>query len=118
MGRGQVKAKFHYAILVADMSEAGRRPASDQDSVIEFWLRPAANWSATRFDLSRHVELGAVPLLGRGAGSPSNTMSPRLRPTSVISGMLIDAYSRLAAIDMGPKLGAVLIWERGSWVPT
>jgi len=24
----QVKAKFHYAVLIADRSEAGRRPAS------------------------------------------------------------------------------------------
>jgi len=32
---------------------------------------------------------GYVPFLGRGAGSPSNTMSLGLRPTSVPSGILI-----------------------------
>ena len=58
------KAKFHYAI------QAGIRPAGQLDSVMEFDLsgaiqltsssragrRPAANRSATRFELSRHVE--------------------------------------------------------------
>ena len=73
-----VKAKFHYAILVADRSEACRRPASswnlaysselarasrpatslepvcDQDSVMEFGL-PAANQSATRLEQVRAI---------------------------------------------------------------
>jgi len=34
-------------------------------------------------------EGGAVPLSVGGAGSPSNTMSPGLRPTGVPSGILI-----------------------------
>ena len=36
----------------------------------------------------REPKIGAVPLLG-GAGSPSNTMSPGPRPTSVSSGILM-----------------------------
>jgi len=32
---------------------------------------------------------GSVPFLGRGAGSPSNTMSLGSRPTSIASGILI-----------------------------
>ena len=42
--------------------------------------------SAT-IDVSR--QLGAVPLLGGGAGSPCNTMWPGPRPTFVPSGILI-----------------------------
>jgi len=34
-------------------------------------------------------KLGAMPLLGRGAATPSNTTSPGLRLTSVLSGILI-----------------------------
>ena len=34
-------------------------------------------------------KLGAVPLWGRGAGSPSNTLSPGPKPTSIPSGILI-----------------------------
>jgi len=36
-------------------------------------------------------KLGAVPLWGRRAGFPSNTMWPGPRPTSVPSGILIHA---------------------------
>jgi len=45
------QAKFHYAVQLATSSRAGRRPASEQDSVMEYGL----NLSATRFELSRHV---------------------------------------------------------------
>jgi len=49
-----LKAKFHYAILVADRSVAGRRPEAswnlaylrqvcDQDSVMEFGFEPVCN---------------------------------------------------------------------------
>ena len=34
-------------------------------------------------------KLGCVPLFGRGAGSPSSTMWPGPRPTSIPSGILI-----------------------------
>ena len=43
---------------------------------------------ATR-DMDRKVRT-AVPLSVGGAGSPSNTMSPGTRPTSVLSGILIN----------------------------
>ena len=48
-------------------------------------LNPSSRLAAT--DMGR--KLGAVPFRGWGAGSPSNTLSPRLRPTSVPSGILI-----------------------------
>jgi len=44
--------------------------------------------------------------------SPSNTMSPGQRPTSVPNGMLI----RIATTDMCQKLGGCAPFE-GSWVP-
>ena len=34
-------------------------------------------------------KLGLCPFLGKGAGSPSNTMSHGLRPTSILGGILI-----------------------------
>jgi len=70
-----LKAKFHYAILVTDRFEAGRRPAvswnlaylrpaadlstinfepvCNQDSVMEFGLDQLRTW----FELSRHVQI-------------------------------------------------------------
>jgi len=45
------EAKFHYAILVVDISEAGRRPASSCQLVkfqLAAGLRPASDLSATR----------------------------------------------------------------------
>ena len=61
-----LKAKFHYAVQLAtslrrparELVAAGlrprsRRPASEQDSVMEYGL----NKSATRFELSRLVEI-------------------------------------------------------------
>ena len=49
-------------------------------------LNPSSSLSTT--DIGRKME-GLSPFLGGGAGSPSNTMSPGLRPTSVPSGILI-----------------------------
>jgi len=49
-----VKAKFHYAILVADRSEAGRRPAASWNLAYHALssklagLRPASDLSGTR----------------------------------------------------------------------
>jgi len=66
-------------------------------------------------DMGRKVGQGAVPLF-RGAGSPSNTMSPELRPISVPSGILIHPAVRPQQIwvencgavpllgDLGPHL--------------
>jgi len=48
-----VKAKFHYTIQLATSSRAGRRPDSEQDSAMEYGV----NRSATRFELSRNVEI-------------------------------------------------------------
>jgi len=53
-----VKAKFHYAILVADRSEAGRRPAASWNlayHLARYRFRPAANRSATRFEQVRAI---------------------------------------------------------------
>jgi len=48
-----------------------------------------ASWSMQPFGHNRHgPKIGSVPLLG-GAGSPSNTMWPGLRPTSIPSFTLI-----------------------------
>ena len=40
-------------------------------------------------DMGRKLGGGSAPFLGRGAGFPSNTKSPELRPTSVPSTILI-----------------------------
>jgi len=68
--------------------------------------------------MRRAVEIGqgALPLLGRGAGSPSGTMWPGPRPTSVPSAVLtLDPSSRLATMDMGQKLGRGLCPIFGDW---
>jgi len=54
-------------------------------------------------------EGAAVPLSRGRAGSPSNTMWPGLRSTSVSSGIFIHPCSRLATTDKGRKLGAVYL---------
>jgi len=46
---------------------------------------------------------GVVPALGGGAGSPSNTMSPGSRPTSVPSDILI--HQPFGHNRHGPKIG-------------
>jgi len=71
----QDKTKFHYAIQLATGSRVGLRPAGKLNSIMEFGLlgaiqfasrsqtnsraghRPAANRSATRFELSRYVKI-------------------------------------------------------------
>jgi len=60
-------------------------------------------------DMGRRVGGGAVPLF-RGAGSPSNTMSPALRPTSVPSGILIHP-AVWPKHTWAENLGAVPLWE-------
>ena len=99
----------------------------------------------TTIDMGRKLGGGCAPFLG-GPGSPSNTKSPGLRPTSIPSGILIhpavwpqrtwaenwglsEAYRRikwytnafrcLATIDMGRKWGAVpLVGEGGARSPS
>ena len=46
-----------------------------------------------------------------GAGSPSSTLWPGSRHTSVPSG--VHLYSRLATIDIGRKLGGVPLFREG-----
>jgi len=77
-------------------------------------LSPSSRLATT--DTGR--KLGVFLLGGGEAGSPSNTMSPRLK-------WYPDAYSRLATINMGRKLGAVppfggcapILLGEVSWVP-
>jgi len=57
----------------------------------------------------------SAPLLGRGAGSPSNTMSLGPRPTSLPSGVLIDSAiwpQQIWAENWGCEP-----LEEGRWVP-
>ena len=59
------KPKFHYAIQIADRSQTGRRPGRRPTCACRVRVagrskagrKPAANRSATRFELSRHVEI-------------------------------------------------------------
>jgi len=59
---------------------------------------------------------GVCPLLGRGAGSPSNTMSIGLGPTSLPSGILIHPAIWPQQI-WAKNWGLCPLLRRGSWVP-
>jgi len=48
---------------------------------------------------------GLCPFVGRGVGSPSNTVRPGSRPTSVPSRLHLDSSSRLATTDMAENWG-------------
>ena len=121
------QAKFHYAILVADRSEAGRRPAaswnlayhlaryqraskSQQDSDKlrtclppgqrnGIWLRPAASRCATRFELSRHVQI-ARTWSQTGSKPNSITLSWSQTGSKLVTDLLPRASSLLANYDM------------------
>ena len=54
----RVAGKFDYAIQLATRSQAGLQPARELDSVMEYDL----NRSATRFEISRHVEIARTCL--------------------------------------------------------
>jgi len=60
--KGQIPLRYpacdQIASRSATRSRAGRRPASEQDSVTEYGLNP----SATRFELSRHVQIARTCL--------------------------------------------------------
>ena len=61
------------------------------------------------------------PFWGGGAGSPSNTKSPRLRPTYLHVKYQIHPSSRLAAINMGRKFVAEApspFWGGGAGSPS
>ena len=61
--------------------------------------------------------MGVRPLLGRGAGSPSNTKS--LRDEAYLhTKSYLDLCSHLVETDMGRKLGAVPLWGRGAGSPS
>ena len=55
-------------------------------------------------------------LFGGGAGSPSNTMSPGPRPTSVPSGILI--IQPFGHNRHGPKIGGCALFGRGAGSPS
>jgi len=79
------------------------------------WQLDPSSYLAT-IDIRR--KLGAPPFWG-GAGSPSNTKSPGLRPTCIPSGILMHPCTRLARSVTGQKLGrgSPLLGE-GRWVPS
>ena len=62
-------------------------------------------------------KLGALPLLGRGAGSPSNTMSLGSLQAYLHTKWHLDPSSRLSRIDIGRKLGAVPPFWKGELGP-
>ena len=61
-------------------------------------------------------KMGAVPILGGGAGSPCNTMWPGTRPTFVPSGILFHpaVWPQQTWAENG---GVPPFWGGGSWVP-
>ena len=77
-----------------------------------------ASSSIQPFGHNRHgPKIGGFgPLLGRGAGSSSNTKSPGPRPTSVLSGILIHPAIWPQQI-WTENWGALPLCGRGSWVP-
>jgi len=79
-------------------------------------LDPCSRLATTTIDMGRKLEGGSVPFLGRGARSPSNTVSLGSRPTFLLSGILIQPFGHNR---YGPKIGdwAVPLWGRVTWVP-
>jgi len=63
-------------------------------------------------DMNRKLGGGCAPL-GQGAGSPSNTMSPGPRPTSLQSGILIHS-AIWPQQTWAENCGAVVRWGRGA----
>jgi len=78
-----------------------------------------ASWSIQPFGHNTWAKIGgaAAPFRGGGAGSPSNTVLPGLRYTSLPSDILIHSAVG-ATTDVGRKLGTAVppFLERGSWV--
>jgi len=88
-------------------------------------------------DMGRKLWKGALPFLGRGTGSPSNTVpwavaylhtkwhvdaSSRLATIEMGrklgAGSPSNTYSHLATTDMGQKLGVVPLWGGGAGSPS
>ena len=76
----------------------------------------SSSWDGRPFGHNRHVpKMGLCPFGGGGAGSPSNTMWPGPRPTSVPSGTLI--RPAVSPQDMRRKLGGAVLFGRGELGP-
>jgi len=61
---------------------------------------------------------GLCPFGGVGAGSPSNTVWPGPRPTSIPTTKLhLDPSSHLATTDMAKNWGGLSPLGKGSWIP-
>jgi len=87
--------------------------ACAEDYLHTKWYLDASSRLATT-DISQ--KLGAVPLFGGGARSPSSTMWPAPRPTFIPSGISI--HPAVWPQGHGPKTGGCApFWGRGSWVP-
>ena len=95
-------------------------PSRTQSRLAEAYLRtkwhlsPSSSVATT--DICRKLYGWGVlcRFRGGGAGSPSNTMSPRLRPTSVPSGILIQPFGHNRH---GPKIGGSAPFLGGGAVP-
>jgi len=74
------------------------------------YLSPSSRLAT--MDIGR-INWGLGPFRGGGAGSPSNTMSRKLRPTSVQSGILIHAAACHGQNRRGPKMGATPLFGEG-----
>ena len=81
--------------------------------VINQSVKPEMGDCLATIDIGRK-EGAAVQLSGGGAGSPSNTMWPRPRPTSVPSDILI--HVAVWHNRHGPKIGGCAFFG-GDWVP-
>jgi len=73
-------------------------------------------WSIQPFCHNRHgpKKNGAMPLWGRGAWSPSNTMSPGTRPTSIPSGILIHTWPQWTWAENWEGLCPIFVRGAGS----
>jgi len=73
-------------------------------------------------DMGQKLGRGCAPLgeVDLGPQSPSNTMSPRLRPTCIPSGILMNTaiWPQKPTIDMGGKLGACPFLGGGAGSPS
>ena len=88
----------------------GPRPTSKPSGILihpDVW--PQQTW----------LKIGGAVRFFRGAGSPSTTVWPGLRPTYIHAKWHLDPSSRLATIDMARNWGGLcpLFGRWGSWVP-
>jgi len=82
------------------------------------WHLDACSRLAT-IEVGRKLGRGLCPLFGEGrVGSPSNTKSPGLRPSSILSGILIHAAIWPQQIWAENWVGAVPLWGGGAGSPS